>query len=214
MIIMGGPGAGKGTQAKLLQEKFQVPHISSGDLLRNNVKRKTALGVQARRYMDRGELVPDEILLGAIEERLRRDDCARGFILDGFPRTVAQADALAAMLERMGTKIDSVVSITVPRDDLVKRLSGRRTCRDCGAMYHIIFDPPSNPNMCNKCNGELYQRDDDHEDTILARLEVYEGSTAPLLAAYRQRGLLRDIDGTGTQDQVFERILRQVRKNG
>lgn len=210
MILMGPPGAGKGTQAKLLQERFDVPHISSGDLLRSAVKRKTAMGRQAKRFMDRGELVPDDILLGAIEERLKRNDCAKGFILDGFPRTVVQADALAAMLAKEGTDIAHVTSLTVPREELVKRLSGRRTCRDCGAMYHIIFDPPSNTGICNKCNGELYQRDDDQEDTILARLDVYERQTAPLLASYKERRLLREIDGVGSQDQVFERLLKAV----
>jgi adenylate kinase len=211
MILMGPPGAGKGTQAKVLQERFDVPHVSSGDLLRSAVQCKTALGMQAKRFMDRGELVPDDVLMGTIEERLRRSDCARGFILDGFPRTVAQADALTAMLGRSDTRIDHVVSFAVPRDEVVKRLSGRRTCRDCGALYHIAFDPPSNAGICNKCNGELYQRDDDREDTILARLDVYERQTAPLLALYRKRGLLREVDGTGSRDQVFARLLAAVR---
>jgi adenylate kinase len=209
MILMGPPGAGKGTQALLLHERFDVPHISSGDLLRAAVRRKTPLGLQAKRFMDRGELVPDDVLLGAIEERLRKNDCANGFILDGFPRTVAQAEALASMLATMGTRIDNVTSITVPREELVKRLSGRRTCRDCGTMYHIIFDPPSNPGICNKCNGELYQRDDDQEDTIIARLEVYDRQTAPLLDLYRRRSVLHEIDGVGSPAQVFERILAE-----
>jgi adenylate kinase len=209
MILMGPPGAGKGTQAKLLQERFDVPHISSGDLLRSAVRRKTPQGVQAKRFMDRGELVPDEVILGTIEDWLRQNDCSKGVILDGFPRTVAQADALDAMLKTMGTRIDNVTSIVVPRDELVKRLSGRRTCRECGALYHIIFDPPSNPDMCNKCNGELYQRDDDQEDTIIARLEVYERQTAPLLALYRQRSLLHEVDGVGSPNQVLERILAE-----
>lgn len=214
MILVGPPGVGKGTQAKLLEERLDVPHISSGDLLRSAVKTKTPLGRQAKRFMDRGELVPDNILLGAIEERLRRSDCANGFILDGFPRTVAQADALTSMLAGMGTRIDNVTSITVPREELVKRLSGRRTCRDCGAMYHIIYDPPSNPDICNKCNGELYQRDDDQEDTIIARLDVYDRQTAPLLAAYRQRQLLREVDGVGSPGQVFTRIVDQMKSDG
>ncbi len=211
MILMGPPGAGKGTQAKLLQERFDVPHISSGDLLRSAVKCKTPMGVRAKRFMDRGELVPDDVVLGAIEERLRRNDCTNGFVLDGFPRTVAQADALASVLTGGGAQIDHVASLTVPRDEVVKRLSGRRTCRDCGAMYHIIYDPPSNPGICNKCNGELYQRDDDQEDTIVARLEVYDRQTAPLLALYRERGLLREVDGVGSQDQVFARLLGALR---
>ena len=214
MILMGPPGAGKGTQAKLLNERFNVPHISSGDLLRNAVRRKTAMGLQAKRYMDRGDLVPDEILLGAIEERLGQEDCVRGFLLDGFPRTLAQADTLAAMLAKMGTQIEHAVSIGVPRDELVKRLSGRRTCRECGALYHIIYDPPVNAGICNKCNGELYQRDDDQEDTIRARLDVYDRQTAPLLAYYRKNHLLREVDGIGSQDQVFARLLEQVQTNG
>ncbi len=212
--MMGPPGAGKGTQAKLLEKRFELPHISSGDLLRTAVKRKTQHGMRAKRLMDRGELVPDDIMLAVIEERLQQADCAKGFILDGFPRTVAQADALAAILGSSGTQIDGVVSIVVPREELVKRLAGRRTCRECGAMYHIIFEPPNNPGICNKCNGELYQRDDDQEDTVIARLEVYERATAPLLAAYRQRGVLREVAGVGSPDQVFARILEQVPKNG
>ena len=214
MIMIGPPGAGKGTQAKLLEERLHVPHISSGDLLRAAAKRKTTLGLQAKRFMDRGDLVPDEILLGAIAERLQQDDAANGFILDGFPRTVAQADSLDALLQRQGAQTDLVLSLTVPREELVKRLAGRRTCRDCGAMYHIIFDPPNNPGMCNRCNGELYQRDDDQEDTVIARLEVYERQTAPLLAAYRTRSLLREVTGVGSQDQVLARILDQVQQHG
>jgi len=207
---MGPPGAGKGTQAKLLEQQFRVPHISSGDLLRAAVKRKTAMGLQAKRFMDRGELVPDEVLIGAIEDRLREEDCTKGFILDGFPRTLAQADALRDMLVRLNAEVKDVISIHVPKDDLVKRMSGRRVCRECGAMFHIIFDPPSNEGICNKCSGELYQRDDDQEDTIVARLEVYERQTAPLLALYRGQGMLREIDGIGGQDQVLQRILKQV----
>jgi adenylate kinase len=214
MILMGPPGAGKGTQAKLLEAHFGVRHISSGDLLRVAVKKKTPLGVQAKRYMDRGELVPDEVLLGTIEECLTQDDSRNGFILDGFPRTVSQVDALCALLHGMGTQVDDVTRIHVPREALVKRLSGRRTCRECGTMCHIIFDPPRNAGICNKCNGELYQRDDDQEDTIIARLEVYERQTTPVLNQYRERGLLRDVDGVGSTDQVFERILAQVQKHG
>ena len=210
MILIGPPGAGKGTQAKLLETRFRVPHISSGDLLRAEVRRKSPLGLQAKRYMDRGDLVPDEVLLNVIAARVGDGDAANGFILDGFPRTVPQADSLDGMLRNLNTRLEHAVSIRVPRDDLVKRLSGRRTCRNCGTMYHIIFDPPSNPGICNKCNGELYQRDDDQEDLIIARLEVYDRETAPLLTAYQQRGLLREINGVGSRDAVFTRILEQV----
>ena len=213
MILLGPPGSGKGTQAKLLSQRFGVPHVSSGDLLRSAVKRKTPMGLRAKRFMDRGELVPDEIVLGAVDERLGEPDCARGVILDGFPRTLAQDQALTVMLAKMQTGIDSVVSLTVPRDELVKRLSGRRTCRDCGALYHIIFDPPRNAGICNQCNGELFQRDDDQEDTVVARLEVDERNTAPLIVAYRQAGLLREVDGVGGQEQVLGRILARVQKS-
>ena len=207
MLLMGPPGAGKGTQAKLLQKHFNVAHVSSGDLLRAAVRRKSAVGLQAKRFMDRGELVPDAVLIGVIEERLRDADCQDGFILDGFPRTTVQAEALDALLARLATQLDNVTSIIVPREELVKRLSGRRTCRNCGALYHIIFDPPSNPGICNKCNGDLEQRDDDQEDTILARLDVYERQTAPVLAFYAKRGLLHEVNGVGSQDNVLNRIL-------
>ena len=214
MILMGPPGAGKGTQAKLLESHFQVRHISSGDLLRGAVKQQTPLGVQAKRYMDRGELVPDEVLLGTIEECLRQDDSRRGFILDGFPRTMPQAEALCALLHAMNAEVDDVTSIRVPREDLVKRLSGRRTCRECGAMYHVVFDPPRKVGICNRCGGELYQRDDDQEATIIARLDVYDRQTSPVLNKYRRRGLLREVDGVGSREQVFDRILAQVQKHG
>ncbi len=207
MVLMGPPGAGKGTQAKLLQAEFHVAHVSSGDLLRAAIRRKSALGVQAKKFMDRGELVPDEILLGNIEERLLEADCTNGFLLDGFPRTIPQADALQVLLARQEKTLDRVVSITVPRDELVKRLAGRRTCRNCDSMYHVIFEPPTNAGLCNKCNGELYQREDDQEDTVVARLDVYDRQTAPLLSYYRERGLLREVDGVGSQDQVLGRIL-------
>jgi len=212
MILMGPPGAGKGTQAKLLEQRFQVPHISSGDLLRAAVKRKSKMGLQAKRFMDRGELVPDDVLIGAIEDRLREDDCRKGFLLDGFPRTLPQAAALRDMLGRLGADVRYVVSIRVPKEDLVKRMSGRRVCRECGAMFHIIFDPPSNEGICNRCSGELYQRDDDQEDTILARLEVYDRQTAPLISLYREGGLLREVDGIGGQDQVLQRVLSEVQE--
>jgi len=208
VVLIGPPGSGKGTQAKLLQERLEIPHISSGDLLRGAVKRKTPGGVEAKRFMDRGELVPDGIVVRVIEERVRKDDCRSGFIVDGFPRTVAQAEVVAQMLAPMNKHIDHVVSLVVSRDELIKRLSGRRTCRECGAMYHIIFDPPVNSGLCNKCNGELYQRDDDHEDTIAARLDVYERQTAPLISYYTARGLLRTVDGLGSPTQVFDRILQ------
>ena len=210
LIIMGPPGAGKGTQSRRLGEFLGAPVISTGEMLRDEIKRKTTLGTQAKRHMDKGELIPDALMIGVIEERLKRPDCERGFILDGFPRTVAQADALHKMLGNIGGSLEHAVSLSVPNDELLKRLSGRRTCRDCGAMYHIIFDPPTNEGLCNKCNGELYQRDDDHEDIITSRLEVYESQTSPLLNYYRNHRQLVEVDGIGGRDDVLARILARV----
>ncbi len=207
---MGPPGAGKGTQASRLQEQLDVANISTGEILREEIKRKSALGTRAKRYMDKGELVPDEIVVGVIEERIQQPDCARGFVLDGFPRTVPQAEALDRALASFGRGLNRVVSLTVPREELIKRLSGRRTCRDCGAMYHIIFDPPTNSGICNKCNGDLYQRDDDQEDIIASRLDVYAKRTEPLLAYYRKRDLLSEVDGTGGVDDILARIVARL----
>lgn len=204
---MGAPGAGKGTQSALLAERLHVACISTGNILREEVRRKSALGAEAKRHMDKGELVPDDVIIGIVDDRLKRTDCATGFILDGFPRTVPQAEALDRVLGALGKRIDAVVNITVPNEELIKRLSGRRTCRDCDALYHIIFDPPTNAGICNRCNGELYQRDDDHEDIIMSRLEVYVRATAPLLAYYKRRGLLAEIDGTGGREDILARIL-------
>jgi adenylate kinase len=204
---MGPPGAGKGTQALPLGERLNVPCISTGEILRDEVKRKTPLGAEAKRSMDKGELVPDNVMISVIEERLRRPDTLGGFILDGFPRTVPQAQALDGSLAAIGRDVDKVVSLTVPKEELVKRLSGRRTCRNCGAMYHIIFDPPTNDAICNRCNGDLYQRDDDHEDIITSRLEVYDRQTKPMLEHYRNRGLLVEVDGTGGREDVAARVL-------
>jgi len=211
---MGPPGAGKGTQSSQLRERLGVPSISTGDMLREEVRRKSPLGMQAKRHMDKGELVPDAVIIGVIEERLKQPDCARGFVLDGFPRTVPQAEALDRTLAQMGRALEHVVSLTVAREELIKRLSGRRTCRDCGALYHIIFDPPTNVGICNKCNGDLYQRDDDHEDIIASRLDVYDRETAPLLAYYRTRGLLAEVDGTGGRDAILGRILERLEGSG
>jgi adenylate kinase len=210
LIIMGPPGAGKGTQSRRLSEYLGVPVISTGEMLRDEIKRKTPLGTQAKRHMDKGELIPDALMIGVIEDRLKRPDCGHGFILDGFPRTVAQADALHRMLGTIGGSLEHAVSLAVPNDELLKRLSGRRTCRECGAMYHIIFDPPTNAGLCNKCNGELYQRDDDHEDIITSRLEVYEAQTAPLLDYYRGHRQLVEVDGIGGRDDVLARILGRL----
>jgi adenylate kinase len=207
---MGPPGAGKGTQSALLGERLHAPCISTGNILREEVRRKSTLGAEAKRHMDKGELVPDAVIIGIIEDRLRQPDCGSGFILDGFPRTVPQAEALDRVLGVLGRKLDLVISIAVPNEELIKRLSGRRTCRDCGALYHIIFDPPTNAGICNKCNGDLYQRDDDQEDIIASRLEVYARDTAPLLEYYRTRGLLAEVDGTGGRDDILARIVERL----
>jgi adenylate kinase len=205
---LGPPGAGKGTQARMLEGHLKVPQIASGDLLREAVRNRTPLGLQARGYMDKGSLVPDELVLGMIGERLDRPDAQNGFILDGFPRTVAQAEALAAMLAKRGVKIDKVVALTVPEAEIVKRISGRRTCRNCGAMYHVIYDPPRNIDVCNSCQGELYQREDDAEDTVRNRLAVYTSATRPLLDYYGRIGLLAEVEGVGRPDDIQQRIVK------
>jgi adenylate kinase len=204
---MGAPGSGKGTQAKLLGEHINVPHISSGDILRDAIRRNTVLGMKAKTYMDRGELVPDGVFLGAMDERLRENDCRQGFILDGFPRTVSQAESLTSMLTGRQANLDHVAWIRVPTAELVRRLSGRRTCKSCGAPYHVSFDPPKREGICDKCGGELFQREDDRETTILARLKVYEEQTAPLATFYDARGLLFEVDGVGGSKEVLHRLL-------
>ena len=206
---MGPPGSGKGTQSHLLAQRLDLSIIATGDMLRAAVRRKSPLGVEAKRHMDKGELVPDEVMIGMIEERLRENG-ARGFILDGFPRTVLQGEALDRVLGTLGRTLDRVICLTVPKEELIKRLSGRRTCRECGALYHIIFNPPTNTGLCNKCNGDLYQRDDDHEDIIASRLDVYERETAPLLGYYRTSGLLAEIDGTGGPEDILTRTLDRL----
>jgi adenylate kinase len=210
MVLLGPPGAGKGTQAQQLEEELKIPQIASGDLLRLAVRNKTPLGLEAKRYMDQGALVPDDLVLKMIEERLADPDAAKGFILDGFPRTLAQAEALRAMLERNHQALDGVLALVVPDQEIIKRISGRRTCKNCGAMYHTIFDPPRNVGLCNKCNSELYQRDDDAEDTVKMRLEVYDTQTRPLLNYYQERGLLKRVDGVGSLDNVRQRIAAAV----
>jgi adenylate kinase len=212
IVLLGPPGAGKGTQAKLLQEHFDIPQISTGDILRRAAKEGTTFGKRAKKYMDRGELVPDSVILDIVEERLSADDCQKGFLLDGFPRTVVQAEAFQTMLDRQNQVLDGAVSLRVPRQKLVARLSGRRTCRQCGAMYHVRFNPPKNEGVCDQCGGDLYQRADDREETIEARMEVYDRESAPLLEHFRQKGLLREVDGSKTTDEVFREILRQLRK--
>ena len=210
LILLGPPGAGKGTQARMLFERLHAPQVASGDLLRAAVRDKTPLGIQAKSFMDEGSLVPDELVLKLIDARLDEPDAKRGFILDGFPRSVPQAEALGKMLKARGETISQVIAIDVPVEDLVKRISGRRTCRNCNEMYHVAFDPPAKPGICNKCGGELYQREDDREDTVRHRLEVYNNATKPLLDYYGRAGLLSQIDGIGRPDEILNRIIAKL----
>ena len=207
LILLGPPGAGKGTQAKMLTEKFLIPQISTGDILRAAVKDGTPMGRKAREYMDAGGLVPDEVVVGIVRDRLQESDCGNGFILDGFPRTVAQADALHASLQNMGKKLDRVISLEVDTEALVERLTGRRACKVCGRGYHLKFDPPAETGICDTCGGELFQRDDDQEETIRKRLQVYTDQTAPLISYYRAAGVLMELDGMQPIPQVQEKML-------
>ncbi|MHB0915863.1 MAG: adenylate kinase [Thermoleophilia bacterium] len=206
LVLLGAPGAGKGTQAKKLIEKYNTPQISTGDLLRAAVGEGTDLGIEAKGYMDKGELVPDSVVLGMVEERLQQDDCKDGYILDGFPRNTAQAEALDAMLDKLGMPLDAALSVDVPIDDLMKRLTGRRTCKECGQMYNVHFSAPATEGACDKCSGELYQRDDDQEETISKRLEVYEEQTAPLIDYYSGKGILKSVSGTGDIEEIFANV--------
>jgi len=206
IALLGPPGAGKGTQALMLKRRLNIPQISSGDLLRKAVREKTELGLKAKSYMDRGALVPDDLVLGLVTDRLNLPDARDGYILDGFPRALAQTQALEKMPNGIG-KLDRVVAVIVPDEEIVKRISGRRTCSRCGAMYHVVFDPPRNVNLCNACNGDLYQREDDAEDTVRMRLQVYSASTRPLLEHYDRAGVLNKIDGIGRPEEIFNRIV-------
>lgn len=208
IILLGPPGAGKGTQAKRLIDKYGIPQISTGDMLRAALKEGTPLGLEAKKYMDQGALVPDSVVIGLVKERILMDDCKKGYMLDGFPRNVSQAEALDKMLGELGQKIDHVVCVEVPNDELVKRLTGRRTCRNCGAGFHVMFDPPKTAGVCDKCKGELYQRDDDNETTVVSRLKVYEDSTKPLIDYYDKQAKLRRIDGVGDMEAILARIVK------
>ncbi|MEW6662795.1 MAG: adenylate kinase [Bacillota bacterium] len=206
LLLMGPPGAGKGTQAEVLTKKLEIPHISTGDMFRKALKEGTPLGRKAKEFMDAGQLVPDQVTVGIVEERLAEEDCQKGFLLDGFPRTVPQAEALKELLQKKGVTLDAVLNIKVPAEKLVSRLTGRRVCRNCGATYHVLYNPPQEAGVCGHCNGELYQRGDDREDTVRNRLAVYEGQTAPLISYYDTQGLLRDVNG----DQPIEDVLAEI----
>ena len=210
IILLGPPGAGKGTQAKLLVERLGVPQISTGDMLRAAVKAGTPLGREAKAYMDRGALVPDGVIIGLVRERLQSTDCIRGYILDGFPRTVAQAEALEKTLLDLRLSLDHVLCLEVPPEDLVVRIAGRRTCRACGAMFHVRFSPAKRDGVCDACGGETYQRDDDREETVRRRLEVYAQQTEPLVRFFDGRGLLRRIAGTGEISEIFARMVESL----
>jgi adenylate kinase len=207
IILLGPPGAGKGTQAKKIAENYKVPHISTGDILRENISNNTPLGIKARSYMSRGELVPDELLITIIKERLSRQDCSNGFLLDGYPRTIPQADALQMILTESNRNIDVVLNIDVDDEELIKRLSGRRMCK-CGASYHVIFNLPEKDGVCNLCKGKLYQREDDKEEAIKNRLIVYKKQTQPLIEYYKDKSLIRTIDGGQEILMIFEDIKK------
>jgi adenylate kinase len=210
VVFFGPPGAGKGTQAKLLEQKFGACQVSTGEILRKAARDQSALGRQAADYLDRGDLVPDGVMVKLVAERLQEPDCRNGFILDGFPRTIAQADELEQILKGSGMDLKSALCLQASNDVIIKRLSGRRTCKKCGSLHHTIFDPPTRPGTCNRCGGELYQREDDREDMIAGRLSVYENQTAPLKEYYRKRGLLKEIDGVGSVEEVGKRVLKAV----
>lgn len=200
---MGLPGAGKGTQAERIVEKYGIPHISTGDMFRAAIKDQTELGLKAKSYMDKGDLVPDEVTIGIVRERLSKDDCNKGFLLDGFPRTVAQAEALENMLSDLNKNINFVINIDVDKEILMERLTGRRICKSCGSTYHLVFNPPATEDVCDRCGGELYQRADDNAETVQNRLEVNLKQTKPLLDFYETKGYLRNIDGQQDISKVF-----------
>jgi adenylate kinase len=214
LVLVGPPGAGKGTQAQFISSHFAVPKISTGDIFRANVSEGTELGVEARKFMDAGDLVPDEVTIAMVKDRLSYDDVSEGFLLDGFPRTVHQAEVLDGMLAEQGKAVDVVLELVVDDEEVVRRLSGRRTCRQCGHVWHVDFDPPATEGTCDRCSGELFQRDDDSEDTIRHRLDVYADQTSPLIGYYGDKGVLRGVDATGPVEDVTDRAINVLRRFG
>ncbi|SHF10253.1 Adenylate kinase [Seinonella peptonophila] len=213
IILMGLPGAGKGTQAAHIVQELQIPHISTGDMFRHAVAEQTALGLEAKSYMDQGQLVPDRVTIGIVRERLAKDDCASGFLLDGFPRTVPQAEALDELLQQLDRELNHVIYIEVTKEKLLERLTGRRICRKCGASYHMVFRPPAVEGVCDECGGELYQRDDDRSETMNKRLQINLKSTQELIQYYEPTGKLTRIDGEQQIEQVTKSILSRIRRS-
>ena len=207
IIMLGAPGAGKGTQAKMIAEKYSIPHVSTGDIFRANIKNGTDLGKQAKEYMDAGKLVPDELTVKILLDRVAQDDCKNGYVLDGFPRTIPQAEVLEDALNKLGDKIDYAVNVDVPDENIVRRMSGRRACLKCGATYHIEHIPPKQEGICDTCGSELVLRDDDKPETVLNRLKVYHDQTQPLIDFYTERNVLKSVDGTRDMKEVFKDII-------
>ncbi|PKM94985.1 MAG: adenylate kinase [Firmicutes bacterium HGW-Firmicutes-1] len=208
LIMLGAPGAGKGTQAKYIAATYKIPHISTGDIFRANIKNDTELGKKAKEYMDLGLLVPDDLVVDLVADRLQQEDCINGFVLDGFPRTIPQAESLDSALSNMGAKMDYAIEVAVPDDDIVRRMSGRRACVGCGATYHIVNVPPKTENQCDTCGSGLILRDDDKEETVLKRLEVYHEQTQPLIDYYNNQGILISINGTLTVKDITDEIIK------
>ena len=212
IIMLGAPGAGKGTQAKKIAAKYAIPHISTGDIFRANIKNNTELGQKAKTYMDKGELVPDELVVDLIMDRFKEADCANGYVLDGFPRTIPQAEVLDKALTELGDKIDYAINVDVPDENIIKRMSGRRACVTCGATYHIVHIPPKKEGVCDTCGSELILRDDDKPETVKNRLDVYHKQTQPLIDFYTEKGVLRSVDGTVDMKDVFAAIVAILEK--
>ena len=207
LVFLGAPGVGKGTQAEMVAAKFAIPKISTGDLLRTGVAQKTPLGLEAQQYMTRGELVPDNVVIGLVAEKVASAECEKGFILDGFPRTVLQADALSAILQEQEVSLDRVMYFVIPREEVVRRLSGRRSCSACSSVYHVDYVPPKQDGRCDECGAELVQRNDDKRETVESRLVVYEEQTSPLIDYYQEKNILAELDGTGSVEEVQGRLL-------